>query len=89
VSLKHALRAAIAPVVTIFGIDFAFILAGSFFIEYILSIQGIGLASLDSIRAGDLPIIQATVLIGTIFIVVANIVTDVLYSVVDPRVRLS
>jgi peptide/nickel transport system permease protein len=88
VSLKHALRSAIAPVLTIFGLDVGGLLAGSFFIEYILSIQGIGLASLESIRTGDLPIIQATVLIGTLFIVVANLLTDVAYSVVDPRVRL-
>ncbi len=88
VTLKHALRSAIAPVLTIFGLDVGFLLAGSFFVEYILSIQGIGLASLSAITTSDLPLIQATVLIGAAFIVFGNIVTDVLYSVVDPRVRL-
>jgi peptide/nickel transport system permease protein len=88
VTLKHALRSAIAPVLTIFGLDVGFLLAGSFFVEYILSIQGIGLASLSAIQTSDLPLIQATVLLGAALIVLANIVTDVLYSVVDPRVRL-
>jgi peptide/nickel transport system permease protein len=88
VSLKHALRSAIVPIVTIFGLDIGAILGGSFFIEYILSIHGIGLASLDSIKTGDLPIVQATVLIATLFIVIANLLTDIAYSVVDPRVRL-
>lgn len=88
VSLKHALRSAIVPIVTIFGLDFALILGGTFFIEYILSIQGIGLASLDAIKNSDLPMIQATVLIGSVFIVLGNILTDVVYGVVDPRVRL-
>jgi peptide/nickel transport system permease protein len=88
VSLKHALRSAIAPVLTIFGLDVGFLLAGSFFVEFILSIQGIGYASLQAIQTSDLPLVQATVLIGAAFIVLGNIVTDVLYSVFDPRVRL-
>jgi peptide/nickel transport system permease protein len=88
VSLKHALRSAIVPVLTIFGLDIGAILGGSFIIEYILSIQGIGLAAFNSIKTGDLPIVQATVLIATVFIVLANLLTDIMYSVVDPRVRL-
>lgn len=88
VSLKHALRSAIVPIVTIFGLDFAGLLGGTIFIEFILSIQGIGLAALSSIKTSDLPIIQAVVLIGCAFIVLGNIITDVVYSIVDPRVRL-
>jgi peptide/nickel transport system permease protein len=88
VSLKHALRSAIVPIVTIFGLDFAGLLGGTIFLEYILNIQGIGLAGLTSIQSSDLPIIQAVVLIGCVFIVLGNIVTDVVYSIVDPRVRL-
>jgi peptide/nickel transport system permease protein len=89
VMVKHALRAAVVPVVTIFGIDFATLLAGTVFIEKIFDLQGIGLTALQSITQGDLPIISATVLIGAVFIVVANLVVDVLYSFLDPRVRLS
>ncbi len=88
VTLKHALRAAIVPVVTIFGLDFALLLAGTIFTERIFSIQGIGLTALDAIGTKDLPIISATVILGATFIVVANILVDVVYSLVDPRVRL-
>lgn len=89
VTLKHGLRAAIVPVVTIFGLDFAYLLAGTIFTERIFNIQGIGLTALDAIGTKDLPIISATVLIAATFIVTANLVVDVVYSVIDPRVRLS
>ena len=86
---KHALRAAIVPVVTIFGLDFAYLLAGTIFTEKIFGIQGLGLAGLDAVTRTDLPMISATVMIAAAFIIIANIVVDILYSVIDPRVRLS
>ncbi len=89
VTLKHALRAAIVPVVTIFGLDFAILLAGTIFTERIFDIQGIGLTALNAIYQKDLPMISATVLIAAAFVVTANLVVDVIYSVIDPRVRLS
>jgi len=89
VVMRHGLRAAIVPVVTIFGLDFAYLLAGTIFTERIFGIQGIGLTALDAIGNKDLPIISATVLISAAFIVVANIIVDVVYSVIDPRVRLT
>jgi peptide/nickel transport system permease protein len=89
VILKHALRAAIVPVITIFGIDFATLLAGTIFTEQIFGIQGIGYQALHSIQSFDLPIISATVLFGAALIVLANIVVDILYSVLDPRVRVA
>ncbi|MDO9381178.1 MAG: ABC transporter permease [Nocardioidaceae bacterium] len=88
VALKHALRAALVPVVTIFGLDFATILAGTIFTERIFNIQGIGLEALQSIGQQDLPVISATVLIAATFVVVSNIVVDVAYAALDPRVRL-
>ena len=88
VTFKHALRAAIVPVVTIFGLDFAALLAGTVFTEQIFSIEGIGKAALDSIGNQDLPIISATVLIAATFIVFSNILVDIVYSIIDPRVRL-
>ncbi len=88
VTLKHALRAAIVPVVTIFGLDFALLLAGTIFTERIFNIQGIGLTALDAIGTKDLPIIAATVLLAAAFVVTANIIVDVVYSLIDPRVRL-
>jgi len=88
VTLKHALRAAVVPVVTIFGLEFAYLLAGTIFTERIFDIQGIGLTALNAIGTKDLPIISATVLIAAAFVVTANIVVDVIYSLLDPRVRL-
>jgi peptide/nickel transport system permease protein len=90
VIFKHALRAAIVPVITIFGLDFAFLLAGTVFTEKIFDIDGIGRWGIDALRAPvDFPVVQATVLVGAVIIVLANIIVDVLYSVIDPRVRVS
>ncbi len=89
VVVKHAFRAAIVPIVTIFGLDFAVLLAGTIFTERVFGIPGIGLAAIDALGNRDLPIISATVLIAALFIVVANIIVDILYSVIDPRVRLT
>jgi len=89
VAFKHGFRAAVVPIVTIFGLDFATLLAGTIFTERVFSIPGIGLAAIEAITTSDLPIISATVLIAAFFVVIANIVVDVLYSFIDPRVRLT
>ena len=86
--LRHALRAALVPVVTIFGLDLAELVGGTVFLERIFDIQGIGITALDALGTKDLPIIAATVLLAAFLIVVANVVVDVVYSLVDPRVRL-
>ncbi len=86
--LRHALRAALVPVVTIFGLDLAELLGGTVFLERIFDIQGIGITALDALGTKDLPIISATVLVAAFLIVVANVLVDVVYSLVDPRVRL-
>jgi peptide/nickel transport system permease protein len=88
VVLRHALRAAIVPVVTIFGLDLADLLGGTVFLERIFDIQGIGITALNAINTKDLPIISATVLIAAFLIVLANLLVDVIYSFIDPRVRL-
>jgi peptide/nickel transport system permease protein len=84
---KHALRAAIVPIVTIFGLDFAYLLTGTLITEQIFEIQGIGVWGLEAIP-NDLPIVAATVLVGSVLIVCANLVVDIVYSILDPRVRL-
>ncbi|MGZ4482989.1 MAG: ABC transporter permease [Nocardioidaceae bacterium] len=90
VIFKHGLRAAIVPVVTIFGLDFASLLAGTIFTEQIFDIDGIGHWALDGLQAPlDFPVILATVLVSAILVVVANLVVDIVYSFIDPRVRLS
>lgn len=86
---KHALRAALVPVVTIFGIDFGTLLAGTIFTERIFDINGIGLWALLAVGQKDLPIVQATALFSAFALILSNLVVDLLYSVLDPRVRLS
>ncbi|MEO3780423.1 ABC transporter permease [Micromonospora sp. B11E3] len=85
---RHALRAAITPVVTIAGLDVGGALGGTVITETTFGIQGLGRTAVDAVRAGDLPTIMATVLIAAVFVVVANIVVDLLYAAIDPRVRL-
>jgi len=89
VAYKHALRAALVPVVTIFGLDFAFLMGGTLVIERIFDIQGIGLWGLEATYQLDFPVVQATVLFGAAIIIVSTLIVDVLYSVLDPRVRLT
>lgn len=86
---KHALRAALVPVVTIFGIDFGTLLAGTIFTERIFEIQGIGWWSLEAVYGKDLPVVEATVLFSAVVLIISNLLVDVIYSVLDPRVRLS
>jgi peptide/nickel transport system permease protein len=90
VLFKHALRVAIVPIVTIFGLDFATLLAGTIFTEGIFGINGIGQWTLQSLKAPtDFPILNATVLIFAVFVILGNLVVDLLYAVLDPRVRLA
>jgi peptide/nickel transport system permease protein len=88
-TFKHALRVAIVPIITIFGLDFATLLGGTIFTEYIFGINGMGLYALQAIAPGDFPVVAATVLVAAVFIVVGNLVVDVLYGFLDPRVRLA
>lgn len=90
VIFKHALRAAITPIVTIFGMDFGALVGGAAVItESVFGISGVGKLAVDSVEASDLPVIMATTLAAAVVIVIANIVVDVVYGLIDPRVRLS
>ncbi len=89
VIVKHGLRAALTPILTIFGLDLGALLGGAILTESTFSLPGIGKYAVDAIQANDLPKVLGVVLIATIFIVVANLVVDLMYAVVDPRVRLS
>jgi peptide/nickel transport system permease protein len=86
--LKHTGRAALSPVITVFGLDLAGLLSGALITETVFNIQGIGRLALTSVLNDDLPMIMATVLIGAILIVAANLVVDLAYALVDPRVRI-
>ena len=87
VVLKHGLRAALTPVVTIAGLDIGILLGGAVLTETVFNIPGVGRFAYDSIVNSDLPAIQGTVLFGAIFIIVANLIVDIAYAFLDPRVR--
>jgi peptide/nickel transport system permease protein len=89
VILQHGVRAAITPIVTATGLDIGILLGGAILTETVFNIPGIGRLSYDSILNGDLPMIQGTVLLGAFFIVLANLVVDIAYAFIDPRVRYS
>jgi len=85
----HALRAAIVPGITIFGLDFATLLSGTIFTEYIFALDGIGKWAIDSLSPIDFPIIFATVLVYAVLVTLSNLIVDIVYSFIDPRVRLA
>ena len=87
VLFRHALRAAIVPVITIFGLDFAGLLSGTVFIEQIFGIDGIGHWGLQSLSTPlDLGVLSTVVLVGAILVVIANLMVDIIYGFLDPRV---
>jgi peptide/nickel transport system permease protein len=89
VIVVHALRSALTPVVTQFGVDLATLLGGAIVTEQVFGLPGLGQLSVQSVTNQDLPVIIGTVILFAFFIVAANILVDVLYAVLDPRVRLS
>jgi peptide/nickel transport system permease protein len=86
---KHAMRSVLTPIVTIFGLDLGGLLGGAILTEVVFSLPGVGRLSIDAVNAKDLPIILGVTLLAAFFIIMANFVVDLLYAVIDPRVRLS
>jgi len=86
---KHGLRNALNPVITAITGWFAELLAGAFFVEYIFGWNGIGKLTVDALEKLDFPVVMGSVLVSSLFFIVVNILADVLYGIVDPRVRLS
>jgi peptide/nickel transport system permease protein len=86
---KHVLRNAMLPIVTILGLDVAVALGGAIFTESVYGLPGLGLITRQSLNSFDLPTIQAVVVFTTIVIIVVSFVVDVLYAVIDPRIRLA
>ena len=84
---RHAMRSAITPIVTVLGLDIGILLGGAILTETVFNIPGIGRLAYEGIINSDLPIIQGTVLFGALFIVVANLIVDIGYAFLDPRVR--
>jgi peptide/nickel transport system permease protein len=87
VVFKHGLRSAITPIVTIFGLDLGILIGGAILTETVFNIPGIGRLAFDAIQKSDLPIVQGTVLIAAAAVILANLVVDILYAFLDPRVR--
>jgi len=86
---KHALRNALNPVITAVTGWFAELLAGAFFVEYIFGWQGIGKVTVDALEKLDFPVVMGSVLISATFFILINILADILYGIVDPRIRIN
>ncbi len=89
VILKHALRNALIPVITYVGMDLAFLMGGAVVTETVFSWPGLGRLAVQALRQKDIPVVLGTVLFTATLIVVANLLTDVSYAAVDPRVKLN
>ena len=87
VIVKHGLRAALTPIVTIFGLDLGLLLGGAVLTESTFSLHGLGQFTVHAIQNNDLPEILGVVMLAAFFIVIANLIVDLLYAVIDPRVR--
>ncbi|MGH8834820.1 MAG: ABC transporter permease, partial [Actinomycetes bacterium] len=86
---RHGLRSALTPVVTQLGIDIGALLGGAIVTENVFGLPGLGQLAVQSVTTQDLPVIIGLVLLAALFIIVANIVVDALYAMLDPRVRLN
>ena len=89
VIFKHGLRAALTPVVTLFGLDLGYLLGGAVITESVFNIPGLGQYAIRSIFTGDFPAIMGVTVFAAMFVVAANLVVDVTYAALDPRVRYS
>ncbi len=87
VVFKHGVRSAITPIVTILGLDLGILLGGAILTETVFNIPGIGRLAFDAIQKSDMPTVQGTVILGAFFIILLNLVVDVVYAFLDPRVR--
>lgn len=89
VILRHGLKNAAIPLVTVIGLDFGNLLAGAVITEQIFQWTGVGQLAVDSINAHDFPVVQATVFLVAVTFVLINLIVDILYTWLDPRVRLA
>jgi len=85
---RHVLRNALLPLLTVFGPAAAFLVTGAFVVENLFAIPGIGYLSVQSIGQRDYPVIQATTILLALAVVIMNLITDITYTVADPRVRM-
>lgn len=88
IAWTHVLRNSAIPVLTVMGLQFGALLGGSVVVETVFAWPGVGWLMIQSIEARDLPVIRAAVLVLAVFVIVINLVVDVLYTILDPRIRL-
>ncbi|MBN9659192.1 MAG: ABC transporter permease [Acidobacteria bacterium] len=88
VVLRHALRNAMMPIITIYGLELPFLVGGAVVVEKVFAWPGIGALAIDAVAARDYPVILATSLIAAVLVIAGNLLADVMYAVVDPRVSL-
>ncbi len=86
---KHTLRAALAPIATMAGLDFAGLLGGAILTESVFNLPGLGRLAISAVTKYDLPIIVATTLLAAFIVVIMNLIVDILYAYIDPRVRVA
>src|SRR5205823_4434526 len=86
---KHVFRNAMVPVVTVFGVAFATLLGGAVVLETVFTWPGLGALMINSVNSRDYPTVEVLLLIYVVTFVVINFLTDVSYSLIDPRIRLS
>jgi len=86
---SHVLRNAILPVVTMLGMDLALALGGAIFTEYVFGLPGLGKEAVDSIRRFDYPTTVGITVFATVVVITFNLLVDILYAYIDPRIRLS
>jgi peptide/nickel transport system permease protein len=89
VIFRHGLRASLAPIVTMFGLDIALLVGGAVITESVFNLDGLGFMAVDSVFRQDLPATLGVVLVATFAVVIMNLVVDVVYAFLDPRVRYS
>jgi peptide/nickel transport system permease protein len=87
--LRHGLRNAVIPLITVVAIDFGQVAGGAAITEGVFAWPGMGLLFLDSLQNRDYPVLLAMLMIGAVFVIAFNLIADILYAVMDPRIRYS
>ena len=88
VVMSHVLRNALIPALTLLGLSVGYLLGGTVIVENVFSLPGAGKLLVDAITARDYPLVQSTTLVFATLVILVNLLTDVLYTFLDPRVRL-
>ncbi len=87
VIFKHALKNALIPIVTVIGLQFGFLLAGAFFVEWVFAWPGIGRLAVQAIQQRDYPVVLGALLVTSVAYVIINLIVDIIYAYIDPRVQ--